>query len=87
MPCFTMQKAVFHALKGRLSEGNIRSFTKVLYTYCLFTGKLIGCKAIVSALSTAHYYVDNDGRAHYGCYGVERYYPVFAWQCTYEVAN
>lgn len=33
MPCFTMQKAVFHALKGRLSEGNIRSFTKVLYTY------------------------------------------------------
>lgn len=36
MPCFTMQKAVFHAIKDRLSEGNIRSFTKVLYTYCLF---------------------------------------------------
>lgn len=33
MPCFTMQKAVFHALKDRLSEDNIRSFTKVLYTY------------------------------------------------------
>ncbi len=33
MPCFTMQKAVFHALKDRLSEGNIRSFKKVLYTY------------------------------------------------------
>lgn len=33
MPCFTMQYAVFHALKDHLSEGNIRSFTKVLYTY------------------------------------------------------